>query len=91
MRPSEEIALEVDDCDLTQGKVKVSKARVMRHDKDRTKTGEDRTVELCPRATEARRQAPPRERLLPGGPQSSIPWRRQNLPVVWHWNRLKDG
>jgi integrase len=36
MRPSEEIALEVADCDLTQGKVLVSKARVMRHDKDRT-------------------------------------------------------
>jgi integrase len=44
--------LEVDDCDLVQGKVKVSKARVMRHDKDRTETGEDRMVELCPRALE---------------------------------------
>jgi integrase len=52
MRPSEEIALEVADCDLTQGKVLVSKARVMRHDKDRTKTGEDRLVDLCPRALE---------------------------------------
>ena len=41
---------EVADCDLTQGKVLVSRARVMRHDKDRTKTGEDRLVELCPRA-----------------------------------------
>jgi integrase len=52
MRLSEEIALQVANCDLTQGKVLVSKARVMRHDKDRTKTGEDRLVELCPRALE---------------------------------------
>ncbi len=52
MRPSAEIALEVADCDLTQGKVMVSKARVMRHDTDRTKPGEDRLVELCPRALE---------------------------------------
>jgi integrase len=68
MRPSEEIALEVDDCDLTQGKVKVSKARVMLHDKDRTKTGEDRVVELCPRALEVlKRQLALRARLKLAG------------------------
>jgi integrase len=52
LRPSEQIALTVDDCDLSQGKLVVSKARVMKRDKDRTKTGEDRIVELCPRALE---------------------------------------
>jgi len=52
LRPSEQIALRVDDCDLGQGKIMVSKARVMKRDKDRTKTGEDRIVELCPRALE---------------------------------------
>ena len=68
MRPSEEIALEVADCDLTQGKVKVSKARVMRHDKDRTKTGEDRMVELCPRALDVlKRQLAVRARLKLAG------------------------
>lgn len=50
LRPSEQIALLVDDCDLSQGELKVSKACVMRRNKDRTKTGEDRLVELCPRA-----------------------------------------
>jgi len=50
MRPSEQIALTVSDCDLVQGKVLVDKARVMRPDKDRTKNYEDRIVELCPRA-----------------------------------------
>ncbi len=50
LRPSEQIALRVDDCDLRQNKLLVNKARVMKRDKDRTKTGEDRTIELCPRA-----------------------------------------
>ena len=53
LRPSEQIALRVDDCDLSQGKILVNKARVMKRDKDRTKTGEDRIVELCPRARSA--------------------------------------
>jgi integrase len=43
LRPSEQIALLIDDCDTSQGKLKVSKARVMKRDKDRTKTGEDGT------------------------------------------------
>jgi integrase len=50
MRPSEQIALLVSDCDIAQGKISVTKARVMARDKDRTKTSEDRLVELCPRA-----------------------------------------
>jgi len=50
LRPSEQIALLVTDCDVGQGKIKVTKARVVARDKDRTKTSEDRLVELCPRA-----------------------------------------
>ena len=52
MRPSEQIALRVDDCDLNQGTLMVSKARVAKRDKDRTKTGVDLLIELCPRALE---------------------------------------
>ena len=50
LRPSEQIALRVTDCDIAQGKIKIDKARVAARDKDRTKTSEDRIVELCPRA-----------------------------------------
>ncbi len=50
LRPSEQIALQVGDCDIVHGKISVSKARVMARDKDRTKTSTDRLVELCPRA-----------------------------------------
>ena len=50
LRPSEQIALRVTDCDIGQGKINVTKARVMARDKDRTKTSNDRLVELCPRA-----------------------------------------
>lgn len=50
LRPSEEIALLVSDCDLERGTIAVTKARVMAHDKDRTKASEDRSVQLCPRA-----------------------------------------
>lgn len=50
LHPSEQIALRVTDCDVIQGKVKVDKARVATRDKDRTKTSEDRIVELCSRA-----------------------------------------
>lgn len=35
---------------LVQGKIKSRKARVAARDRDRTKTNEDRLVELCPRA-----------------------------------------
>jgi integrase len=37
LRPSEQIALTVSDCDLVQGMILIDKARVMRQDKDRTK------------------------------------------------------
>lgn len=52
LRPSEQIALLVSDCDVGQGKIRVTKARVVARDKDRTKTSEDRLVDLCPRALE---------------------------------------
>ena len=52
LRPSEQIALLVTDCDARRAALSVTKARVLRRDKDRTKTQEDRDVELCPRALE---------------------------------------
>lgn len=64
LRPSEQIVLLVSDCDLNQAKVKVTKARLMARDKDRTKTSEDRLIELCPRALEVlKRQLALRKRL----------------------------
>jgi hypothetical protein len=52
LRPSEQIALLVTDYDPRKGVLSVTKARVLRRDKDRTKTQEERDVELCPRALE---------------------------------------
>ena len=52
LRPSEQIALLVTDYDASRGALSVTKARVLRRDKDRTKTLEDRDVELSPRALE---------------------------------------
>jgi integrase len=52
LRPSEQIALLVTDYDARRAVLSVTKARVLRRDKDRTKTQEDRGVELCPRALE---------------------------------------
>jgi integrase len=52
LRPSEQIALLVTDYDARRGVLSVTKARVLRRDKDRTKTQEDRDVELSPRALE---------------------------------------
>ncbi len=50
LRPSEQIALLVSDFDPTHGTLGVNKACVGGIDKDSTKTGEDRRIELCPRA-----------------------------------------
>jgi len=50
LRPSEQIALLVSDFDPTHGTLEVNKACVGGIDKDSTKTGEDRRIELCPRA-----------------------------------------
>jgi integrase len=68
LRPSEQIALLVSDCDVAQGKLSVTRARVMARDKDRTKTGEDRLIELCPRALEVlKRQLALRARMTLAG------------------------
>jgi integrase len=93
LRPSEEIALLVDDCDLSQGKV------VMKRDKDRTKTGEDRLVELCPRALEVlKRQLALRARLKLAGKihhnylffrEDGSPIRDLNHPYDrWRWTLM---
>ena len=50
LRPSEEIALLVQDFDPVRRAVTVNKARVAGIDKNTTKTGEARRVMLCPRA-----------------------------------------
>ncbi len=63
LRPSEQIALLVSDCDIAQGKISISKARVMARDKDRTKTSTDRLVELCPRALQVLKRHLARKRV----------------------------
>ena len=50
LRPSEQIALKVSDFDSIRGTLMVDKARVAGIDKSSTKTGDDRRIELCPRA-----------------------------------------
>jgi integrase len=50
LRPSEQIALILTDLDLAHGIISVNKARVFGVDRDKTKTSEDRRVQLCPRA-----------------------------------------
>lgn len=54
LRPSEQIALLVTDFDEQKGVLRVTKARVLRRDKDRTKTQEDRNV-----ASNSSAQSPP--------------------------------
>ena len=49
-RPSEQIALVVSDYDRANGVLSITKARVHGIQREVTKTGEDRRVELCPRA-----------------------------------------
>jgi len=68
LRPSEEIALVVSDYDAAHGVLSITKARVQGIDKDVTKTGNDRRIELCPRAiTVLERQLRLRERLVKTG------------------------
>jgi integrase len=50
LRQSEQMALTIQDCDLINGKIRITKAVVLRRHKDYTKTGEDREIELCGRA-----------------------------------------
>jgi integrase len=68
LRPSEEIALLVSDFDPERKVLAVTKARVAGLDRDITKTGESRWVELCPRASAVlHRQLMLRERLNQAG------------------------
>jgi hypothetical protein len=52
LRPSEQIALLTSDYDPVQGTISVTKACVGGIDQDCTKTGDDRVMVLCPRASE---------------------------------------
>ncbi len=64
LRQSEQIALQVGDCDLAKGKIRIARARVLGRDKDRTKTREDREIMLCGRALDVlKRQLALREQL----------------------------
>jgi integrase len=68
VRPSEQIALVVADFDRARGTVTVTKACVAGHNKDCTKTGEDRRIVLCPRALAVlQRQLALREQLRRAG------------------------
>jgi integrase len=102
LRPSEQIAIQIDDFDVARRQILISKARVMSRDKDRTKTGEDRIVELCPRALEVlKRQLVFRARLELAGRihhedlffrTDGSPIRNLNDPYdCWRWTlkRLK--
>jgi integrase len=50
LRPSEQITLVMTDLDLVNGIVSVNKAGAYGVTRSKTKTGEDRRVQLCPRA-----------------------------------------
>jgi integrase len=68
LRPSEEIALVLSDLDLVSGLISVNKARVSGVDRCKTKTGDDRRIQLCPRALSVlRRQLRLRTRLAAAG------------------------
>jgi integrase len=68
LRPSEEIALALSDLDLVNGIISINKARVFGVDRCKTKTGDDRRVQLCPRALSVlRRQLRLRARLEAAG------------------------
>jgi integrase len=68
LRPSEQIALVVSDLDLVNGIISVNKARVAGVERCQTKTGEDRRVALCPRASAIlKRQLALRNRLWAAG------------------------
>lgn len=68
LRQSEQLALLTADCDTRKGTIQITKAWVLGRDKDRTKTGEDRTITLCPRALEVlARQLTLRTRMIEDG------------------------
>jgi len=68
LRPSEQVALVVADFDASRGMLAVNKARVAGIDKNSTKTGDDRRIDLCPRALQVlQRQVALRESLERAG------------------------
>ena len=68
LRQSEHFALEIGDCDLAKGSISVTKAVVLSQKKNRTKTNQDREIDLCPRALEVlRRQLTLREGMIAAG------------------------
>lgn len=68
LRQSEEFALQIEDCDLVNGKINVTKAVVAQTLKNRTKTNQDREITLCPRALQVlRAQLALRERMAAAG------------------------
>jgi hypothetical protein len=46
----------VSDCDLVKGSIKITKAVVLSRKKNRTKTNQDREIDLCPCPLEVLRQ-----------------------------------
>jgi integrase len=67
-RQSEHFALEISDCDLRTGKLSVTKAVVEGHEKNRTKTNQDREIALCRRALQVLQvQLGLRERMVAAG------------------------
>jgi integrase len=68
LRPSEQIALVVSDFDPLHGTLAINKARVGGVDKNSTKTGDDRRINLCPRALHVlNRQLAMRDALVRAG------------------------
>ena len=96
LRPSEEIALLVSDYDRDRSELHITKARVLRRDKDRPKNGEERTIELCGRAIEVlERQLKLRERYVAEGriDHRHLFFHEDGTPITdpectrWRWNR----
>jgi len=68
LRQSEQFALQVEDCDMASGKINVTKAVVEEKMKNRTKTNQNREINLCPRALQVlRSQFALRERMITAG------------------------
>lgn len=63
MRPSEQIAMLWDDCNLPDATITVRRARVVGVDRDSTKTSVSRQVELSGRAVGALKRQQPRSRV----------------------------
>jgi hypothetical protein len=66
--PSAEIALVAADCDAVHGVLSITKAHVLEIDKDMIKTGQARSIILCPRSIAVIESQPRlRKRLVQSG------------------------